>query len=80
MIQAYKTGLKKQHYLGKTGKDHCASIPIIQYSMTGEKIAEYESQMNAERETGIRHEYISRSCRFKIKSSSGYIWKFKNES
>ncbi len=79
MLHAYKTGLKKHHYIGKTGKDHCASRPIIQYSMTGEKIDEHESQMNAERKTGIRHEYISRSCRGKVELSSGYIWRFKNE-
>lgn len=43
---------------------------------TGEK---YESLADAQRQTGILGETISRCCRGKQKSASGYHWRFINE-
>jgi len=39
----------------------------------------YESLADAERKTGILGETISRNCRGKQKSASGYHWRFINE-
>ena len=38
----------------------------------------YESLADAERKTGILGETISRNCRGKQKSASGYHWRFIN--
>ena len=38
----------------------------------------YESLAEAERQTGILRETISRNCRGKQKSASGYHWRFIN--
>lgn len=54
--------------------------PVLQYSKSGELIAEYRCIRDAERATGIGHTTISRACRGKIKTSGGYIWKFKKQS
>lgn len=54
--------------------------PCIQYSLSGKFIKEYRSIKEAERETGISHHTISRACRGKLKTSGGYIWKYKENN
>ena len=44
---------------------------------TNEKIAEYKQIQDAEKATGIRHEYISRACRYN-KTAGGYKWEYTN--
>lgn len=51
--------------------------PVLQYSKSGELIAEYSCIRDAERKTGIDHITISRACRGILKTSGGYIWKYK---
>lgn len=53
--------------------------PCVQYSPIGEFIKEYRSIRDAERATGIDHITISRACRGKLKTSGGYIWKYKEQ-
>ena len=50
---------------------------ILQYSKTGEFIAEYPSTMEAERHTGCSHGHICECCKGKLKSTGGYIWRYK---
>ena len=50
---------------------------IIQYSKDGKFIAEYPSIMEAERQTGCHHTSICECCKGKLKSASGFIWKYK---
>lgn len=40
-------------------------------------VAEYPSLAEAERQTGINHQNISKCCLGKIKSIGGYRWKYK---
>lgn len=54
------------------------SKPIIQLDKNGDFIAEYQSGVEAERNTGIHKDTISMCCRGKLKTSGGYLWKFKN--
>lgn len=49
---------------------------ILQYSKTGEFIAEYPSIAEAERQTGCNHSHICKCCKGKLKSCGGYIWKY----
>ena len=51
--------------------------PVLQYSKTGEFIAEYQSIIDAERQTGCNNSHICDCCKGKYKSTGGYIWKYK---
>lgn len=52
--------------------------PVMQYTKDGKFIAEYVSQAQASRETGVMQSHISLVCRGKRKSSGGYAWFFKD--
>ena len=51
---------------------------ILQFSKDGEFIAEYPSIMEAERQTGCKNENICSCCKGKLKSTGGYIWRYKD--
>ena len=78
-----RTG-EKNHWYGKhLSEEHRKKISqsrggneILQFSKTGELIAEYPSLMEAERLTGFHYQNISKCCKGKIKSSGGYIWRY----
>lgn len=63
----------------KNGYFNSQLKPVSQYTKSGELIAEYRCIRDAERETGIDHITISRACRGKLKTSGGYIWKYKEQ-
>ena len=50
---------------------------ILQFSKTGEFIAEYPSTMEASRHTGCDNSSISKCCKGNRKSAGGFIWKYK---
>lgn len=50
--------------------------PVLQFSKTGDFIAEYPSTMEAERLTGCNHSNICKCCKGKYKSTGGYIWMY----
>ena len=58
-------------------RENTPSNPVLQFSKTGDLIAEYPSTMEAERQTGCYHTNICKCCKGKIKSCGGYIWKYK---
>lgn len=49
---------------------------VIQYSLDGNYIAEYESSREAERATGISYKAIHQCVSHKSHSSGGYVWRF----
>ena len=51
--------------------------PVLQFSKDGKLIAEYLSLNEAERQTGCNQGNICRCCRGKLKSTGGFIWKYK---
>ena len=56
------------------------SKPIIQFTLDGELIREWNSATEVERELNIAHNQITACCkkRKNYKSAGGYIWKYKN--
>lgn len=51
---------------------------VEQFSMDGVYITEFSSTIEAEIQTGIWHNNISKACKGKAKSAGGFIWKYKN--
>lgn len=50
---------------------------VLQFSKDGEFIAEYPSIREASRQTGCDNSSIIKCCKGKLKSSGGFIWKYK---
>lgn len=77
---AYRTGLNKGSYgmRGKTGSLCKLSIPVCQYSLNGDFIAEYDSVASASAKTGAKKPAISRCARGLLNQHKGYIWKYKH--
>lgn len=55
------------------------SKKVIQYSLDGEKIREWESTRAIARELNIDHKGIVNCCNGKYKTSYGFIWKYKDD-
>lgn len=72
-----KKGEKAPMY-GKFGKEHNCSKPILQYSLDGELVGEWDCGMDVQRELGIKQQNISNCCRGKLKTAYGFIWRYKN--
>ena len=51
---------------------------VLQYTKSGEFVAEYPSAMHAKRATGISNAAIGSCCKGIYKSAGGYVWKYKN--
>ena len=65
----------------KAGYEMCKkmSIPIIQYTLNGEFVKEWNSAADVQRELNIYRSSISMCCKEKKKSSHGYMWRYKTE-
>lgn len=74
---AYDSGLKTGFWTGKCGKEHHNSKAVCQYSLQDVFIKQFDSIMDAKRETGVNDTSISLCCRNKQKTSGNYIWKYK---
>ena len=62
---------------GKFGKDHPKSKSILQYSIDGEFLKEWGSAVDIKNELGFSNANICSCCKGNLKTSSGYIWKYK---
>ena len=58
-------------------RENSPSKQTIQFSKDGKFIAEYPSAMEAERKTGCNQSNIIKCCKGKLKSTGGFIWKYK---
>lgn len=67
----YGTGINRQVQRHKKA--------VEQYSINGIFITEYSSTIEAERQTGIWHNNISKVCKNKAKTAGGYVWRYKGE-
>lgn len=54
------------------------SKPVLQFTKDGEFVAEYQSATEVERQLGFNQGHISECCRGKLKSTSGFIWRYKD--
>ena len=52
-------------------------VPVLQYDLNGNFIAEYESTIEAYRRTGTSRGGIRNVCIGKYKQANGYVWKYK---
>lgn len=77
---AYKNGLNTGSYpwLGRRGKDHPNSKPVIAYTIDGDYVAEYENATLAAEHLGVKSSsHISSCLNGKRKTACGYTWRFK---
>lgn len=78
---AWKKGLCEKVRLN--GKNNGAingkksSIPIVQLDENLFLVSEFQSIRDAERATGIKNSTINSCCKKRIKTSGGFIWKYK---
>lgn len=76
---------KKKPHIGVPRSAECRkkisaahSKAVLQYTMSGEFVAEYESVTKASEAVGVAPPGISKSCRTQRTTAGGYMWKFKN--
>lgn len=80
-FHAYRNGLakpsnKQKQAVAKYAKENY-SKKVVQYSLNGEFIKEWNSMHDVWRELGIRPSYICRCCKGLRNQTYGYIWKYK---
>jgi len=75
---AFRIGLMKPYWLGKFGKDIPLSKPVLQYTLNGELIKEWENAKFVERQIGIPSSSICRCCNGIAKTVHNFKWKYKN--
>ena len=68
---------KKKMSEARIGNHNRPQTPVLQYSKSGEFIAEYPSIKEAERQTGCYQSHICNCCKGKYKSTGGFIWRYK---
>lgn len=68
LIHAYSSGLKKQK-----------TKAVDMFTVYGEFIKSFQSQKEAEVNTGIHQGSISGCCRGKNKTAGGYVWQYAIE-
>ncbi len=76
-IMTWKENKEKGEHYHQIGKNSNDLKPVIQLTIDGDFVAEFISQSEAARQTGIDNSYISGCCRGKNKSAKGYKWKYK---
>ena len=54
------------------------SMPVLQYTVDGEFVAEYPSTSEARRQTGFNAGNISNCCLGRQKTAYNFVWKYKN--
>ena len=59
-------------------KKHQHSKPVLQYTLDGQFVKEWESLAEAHR-NGFHRSHIIDCCRGKLKTHKGFIWKYKDE-
>jgi len=63
--------------MGKFGKLNGNSIPVLQYTLDGVFVNEFECRRGAERQTGINYVGICKVVNGNRKHAGGYFWKNK---
>ena len=76
-LVTWEVNVKKGYEDRKNGINNKRSKAVIgTHKITGE-IVEFYSLNEAERQTGVFHNNISKNCLGKYKSTGGYVWKYK---
>lgn len=77
--EAYRIGLRQNKYKGKYGREAQFSKPLLQFSLDGDFIKEWENAEQVKRELGYCAENIRSVCRGKRNQANGFKWKYKEE-
>lgn len=64
--------------INQLNKPHHSSIPILQYTLDGNFVREWESASSVEKELGFENSCISICCLNKTKCSYNYLWFYKD--
>ena len=64
---------------GKFSKDNPLSIPIVQLDLEGFLVAKWDSLMDIKRELGLNICNINSCLKGRLKTSSGFKWKYLSE-
>lgn len=78
----HKAKLSKSNLGQKRSEETCKKIgeakrkPVSQYTLNGLLIATFPSGKEAEAQTGVCAQHISKVCKGKIATAGGYIWSF----
>lgn len=75
-VSVLDNNLYREHHVN-VGKKK--SIPVVQMSLTGDIIQQFNSIKEATKKTGVDTSQISKVIRGKLKTAGGYIWKSKKE-
>lgn len=70
----YGTGIERRAKANTNGK---CSKKVFQLNLDGTLLKEWSSTREIQRELGFRQNNISQCCLGKIKTSNGFIWKYK---
>ena len=70
-IKEKKNSTQKNNPFGKRS--------VVQYTLDGEFVQEFDSIKEANRALGVSEKYVSKHLRGKTKTCKGYIFKFKAE-
>lgn len=60
-------------------KTRGCQIPVEQYTLDGEFVAEFISPTEAQKATGVQHSNILKVCKNKRNKAGGYVWRYKEE-
>ena len=52
------------------------SLPILQFTKSGECIKEWPSACEASRQLGIAQQSICQCCKGRLKSAGGFVWRY----
>lgn len=80
---SYEKGLRKptrgekDGMYGVHGKDHPSSKPVLQFTLDGEFLREWENAIEAGKALNIRGASIQRCARGDRKTAFGYKWEYK---
>lgn len=56
-------------------------IPVVQYSLKGERIARFPSAASAARKVGVTHTAVADACKKKksVNTIAGYVWRYESD-
>lgn len=80
LTQEHKNKIKQTRSFLKNRKNTWQISPVIQYSLDGKFVKEWESQTEATKFLNKTGDGIGACCRGKQKTAYGYIWEFKNKN
>lgn len=80
LIRRIKAGMPFEEALTAPIKElcECNSKAVVQYTLDGERIAEFPSAVEASKQTGAEYSGISRCCLGNSQTCGGFKWKHAN--